>query len=335
MGVQKKVAVVLFNLGGPDNLEAVKPFLFNLFYDPAIISLPNPLRFILAKLISSRRTKTAEAIYKEMGGKSPIIEETKNQAIALERAISKQGKFKVFFFMRYWKPCVDDVINDVVKYKPDEVVLLPLYPQFSTTTTASGFKYWRDNLKGRLEGVPMRSPCCYYDHTKFVESYTDLTLKEYAKAQKSGKPRVLFSAHGIPKNRIEMGDPYEYQVQKSVEAIVKKINVKNLDYKICYQSKVGPLEWLGPSTEHEIKMAAKVNIPLVIVPIAFVSEHSETLVELDIEYKHLAEQSGLKAYYRVPAITKHPKFIACLADIVLHERKRSCDFQKCAQSKVA
>ncbi len=336
MGNSKKTAVVLFNLGGPDKLESVEPFLFNLFYDPAIINFPNPLRYLLAKFISARRTSKASEIYKLMGGKSPIVEQTELQVKALENTLkTSDEEYKVFFFMRYWKPSIDDVIGQIEEYKPSEIVLLPLYPQFSTTTTASGFKYWKDNLNGRLSGIPVRSPCCYFDSEGFIDAYAQSIVPVYLKAQRLGKPRVLFSAHGIPKNRVEQGDPYEFQVQKSVEGIVKKLAIEELDYVICYQSKVGPLEWLGPSTENEIKRAAKEGLSVIVVPVAFVSEHSETLVELDIEYKHMAEQLGVTGYYRIPAITTHKSFIECLKQEVLSVQNRSCNFTKCGLHKVA
>lgn len=330
-----RTAVILFNLGGPDNLEAVQPFLFNLFYDPAIISLPNPFRYLLAKLISSRRNEKASGIYKLMGGKSPIVEQTQSQADALEKSLENDGEYRVFFFMRYWKPFVKDLIAELKKFNPEQIVLLPLYPQFSTTTTSSGFKNWQDNIGKEFKNIPIKSPCCYYDHPKFVAAYADGIADFYSKAKKLGEPRILFSAHGIPKNRIQQGDPYEFQIGKSVEGIVNKLAIEGLDYVICYQSKVGPLEWLGPSTESEIKRAASDAVPIIIVPVAFVSEHSETLVELDIEYKHLAEELGIKGYFRVPAITTNPNFIECLKEQVLIAQSRACGFSKCGENKMA
>jgi ferrochelatase len=330
-----RTAVILFNLGGPDSLEAVQPFLFNLFYDPAIISLPNPFRYLLAKLISSRRNEKASGIYKLMGGKSPIVEQTQSQADALEKSLENDGEYRVFFFMRYWKPFVKDLIAELKKFNPEQIVLLPLYPQFSTTTTSSGFKNWQDNIGKEFKNIPIKSPCCYYDHPKFVAAYADGIADFYSKAKNIGAPRILFSAHGIPKSRIQQGDPYEFQIGKSVEGIVNKLAIEGLDYVICYQSKVGPLEWLGPSTESEIKRAASDAVPIIIVPVAFVSEHSETLVELDIEYKHLAEELGIKGYFRVPAITTNPNFIECLKEQVLIAQSRACGFSKCGENKMA
>jgi len=330
-----KTAVVLFNLGGPDKLSAVKPFLFNLFNDPAIISLPNPFRFLLAKFISSRRTKTASEIYSLIGGKSPILEETTLQAQALEKSLKTEGNFKVFISMRYWKPFIRDVIDDVEKFQPDEIILLPLYPQFSTTTTASSFKHWSDNVGDKFKGIPVKSPCCYYDNDKFLSSYANLITDKYSEAERTGKPRLIFSAHGIPLNRIKEGDPYQYQIGQTAKGIIAKLRIKDLDSIVCYQSKVGPLEWLSPSTENEIKRAAKDRVPIVIAPIAFVSEHSETLVELDIEYRELAEEHGLHNYFRVPAVTADKLFIECLREQVLNFQPRNCGFTKCGQYKVA
>lgn len=300
-----KTAVVLFNLGGPDRPEAVKPFLFNLFNDPAIIGAPKFIRYCIAKLISSRRAPVAQAIYHELGGGSPILPLTEKQAKALETELG-QG-YKVFISMRYWHPMSAETVEKVKEYQPDNIVLLPLYPQFSTTTTGSSVADWkRYNLP-----VPTRVIGCYPIENHFIDAHVE-SLKPYLVHDTI---RILFSAHGLPKKVIEAGDPYQWQVEQTAARILEKLPVKNIDYQVCYQSKVGPLEWIGPSTEAEILRAGKEGKSVVIVPIAFVSEHSETLVELDIEYKKLAEENGVKGYYRVPALGEHPLFIKGLAKL--------------------
>ena len=319
-----KKAVILFNLGGPDSLEAVKPFLFNLFNDPAIIGAPNPIRYFLAKFISSRREKKAQGIYEQIGGKSPILELTNAQATTLEKKLNSQHsalstqhcEHKVFACMRYWHPMTEEVVSQVKEYNPDEIILLPLYPQYSTTTTGSSFAAWeRECEKQNLEKKTTKI-CCYPTEGSFIRAHAALINEYYQKAKDKNTPRILFSAHGLPEKVIKKGDPYQMQVEETAAAIVKLLNIKNLDWKVCYQSKVGPLKWIGPSTEEEIIAAAEDGgVSLIIVPIAFVSEHSETLVELDIEYKHLAEKFGLRDYFRVPALGTNELFINGLAEI--------------------
>lgn len=307
---KKKIAVILCNLGGPDSPEAVKPFLFNLFNDPAIISLPNPFRFFLAKLISSRREKTAQEIYEFIGGKSPLLELTEAQAKALEEKLSDEAEeYKTFIAMRYWHPFTKDAAEKVKQYQPDEVVILPLYPQFSTTTSESSVKEW----KKYFDHTEVKTVCCYHDDDDFIASHAALLQKALAKAK--GKVRILFSAHGLPKKVIEKGDPYQWQVEQTADLVMEKIGKDGKDFVVCYQSKVGPLEWISPSTEDEIIRAGKDGVGVIIVPIAFVSEHSETLVELDIEYKHLADEHKVPEYIRVPALGEEENFINSLAKL--------------------
>lgn len=311
-----KVAVVLFNLGGPDRQEAVEPFLYNLFNDPAIIGLPWPLRPLLARLISRRRGPVARGIYAEIGGGSPLLELTRQQAAALERELTADGEVRVFVSMRYWKPLSDETVRDVKAFGPDEIVLLPLYPQYSTTTTASSLKDWKRAAAAVGLKVPTRTVCCYPTEPGFIAAEIELVRAAIDRASATGKPRVLFSAHGLPKRVIERGDPYAWQVEQSAAAIVAGLAMPDLDWVVCYQSRVGPLEWIGPATEAEVHRAGQDRVPVVVVPIAFVSEHSETLVELDIEYRKLAENHGVPAYERVPAVATHGRFVAGLAGLV-------------------
>lgn len=332
-----KIAVVLFNLGGPSDLKAVRPFLKNMFMDPAIISVPQPFRWMLAELISRRRAPIASEIYKEMGGKSPINEETEAQAKALQEALRGDGDYKVFYTQRYWHPMAPEVASEVRSYNPDQIMLVSLYPQFSSTTTASSIKQWREVAAQRGLTQPTKIVCCYPVDQGFINANIEMILQSYEQAKKHGKPRVLFSAHGIPQNRVDRGDPYQMQVTATTKAVVKGLNIEGLDYKITYQSKVGPLKWLEPSTEHEIEAAARDGVPLIVVPIAFVSEHSETLVELDIEYRELFIEHGGQHYFRVPTVRTHPKFIEGLRNLILSYQDRNCSnlLSTCIMNKYA
>jgi len=312
-----KKAIILFNLGGPDSLDAVEPFLFNLFNDPAIISLPSFFRYPLAKIISKRRRPVAQAIYKEMGGKSPILEETKTQAIAIEKSLENEvDDFKCFIVMRCWKPRAIDVIKQVIKFSPEQIILLPLYPQYSDATSGSSIKEWLDTCKKENLKTETKIICCYPTEKDFISSYANL-IKEKINRNNLAETILIFSAHGLPENKIKQGDPYQWQVEQTVNELVKKLSIENLNYILSYQSRVGPLKWIGPSTDIVIKKEAQKNKIIVVVPVAFVSEHSETLVELDIEYKKLATENGSKDYLRVPAVTANKDFINSLKTSIL------------------
>ncbi len=319
-----KTAVILFNLGGPDRLESVKPFLYNLFSDPAIIPAPWIIRKCIAWLISSRRNKTAMHIYSLIGGKSPIVEETAKQVCALQDALDGEqaGQFRVFQCQRYWHPLTDAAVEQVAQYNPDRVILLPLYPQFSTTTTASSIKEWKRVAAAKGLEAETTEICCYFNDQDFIAAHVEEIKKVIPQAEADGKVRLLFSAHGLPEKVIAAGDPYQWQVEQTVEAIMENLG-SGLDYTVCYQSRVGPMQWIKPYTDEEIQTAAKRGESIIIVPIAFVSEHSETLVELDIEYRKLAEENGAKGFHRVPALGINPLFISALKNLVL----------KCADGK--
>lgn len=306
-----RTAVVLLNLGAPDRPSAVRPFLKNMFSDPAILSVPGPVRWFLARVISGLRARKAIPIYEQLGGGSPLLPNTKAQAAALERVLGPETR--VFVSMRYWHPMSDECTAAVKKYQPDRVVLLPLYPQFSATTSGSSLRDWKRAAARAGLSVPTHAVCCYPCETGWIDAVADL-IRE-ALPQAGAKPRILFSAHGLPKKVIAGGDPYQWQVEQTVKAVVMALGPE-LDWSICYQSRVGPLEWIGPSTEAEIDRAGRDGAPVLLVPIAFVSEHSETLVELDVEYRHHAERAGVPAYIRVPAVAVHEKFIAGLAAVV-------------------
>ena len=313
-----RVAVVLFNLGGPDSLDAVEPFLCNLFRDPAIIRAPAPLRHLIARLIARRRGRQARDIYRTIGGSSPLLAETEAQAAALGRALDDLGEVEVevAVAMRYWHPMSEAAVRPVAAFRPDRVVLLPLYPQFSTTTTASSLAAWRVAAQAVGIAAPTSAICCYPRAEGLVEAHALLIEPLLAVAGEAGEPRLLFSAHGLPKSVVARGDPYQWQVEQTARGIVARLGREGLDWRVCYQSKVGPMAWLGPSTVEELDRAGRDRVPVVVVPIAFVSDHSETLVELDVTYRDHARAAGVPAYHRVPALGTHPSFIAALADLV-------------------
>ena len=296
-----KKAVILFNLGGPDRLESVEPFLFNLFNDPEILNIPSIFRYPLAKFISKRRAPIAKNIYREIGNKSPILELTQEQAANLENRLSTKGNYKCFVVMRCWHPRAKDVIKKVKEFNPEEIILLPLYPQFSAATSGSSINEWNDLCKKENYKIKTKTICCYPTENNFIESHVNL-IKKTLKNIENKNFKLLFSAHGLPEIKIKKGDPYQWQVEETVNAIMSKLKGESLDYTISYQSRVGPLKWIGPSTDTEIIKYSKEKKSIVIVPVAFVSEHSETLVELDIEYKKLAVENGCSFYKRVPAL---------------------------------
>ena len=311
----KKLAVVLFNLGGPDGPRAVRPFLFNLFRDPAIIGAPALIRYPLAALISTTREKMAKANYAIMGGGSPLLPETKKQAEALEKALAATlpgVQAKCFIAMRYWHPLTGETARQVAAFAPDEVVLLPLYPQFSTTTTGSSLKAWRKTYKG--PGVET-TVCCYPTEAGLIDAHARMIRETWEKAGSPTNIRLLFSAHGLPEKVILAGDPYQKQIEATAAAVAARLPA-GIDWTVCYQSRVGPLKWIGPSTDEEIRRAGTEGKGVMITPIAFVSEHVETLVELDHEYAELAREVGVAPYIRVPALGGEAGFIDGLAKSV-------------------
>lgn len=312
-------AIVLMNLGGPDSLDAVEPFLFNLFNDKAIIRLPGLFRVPLARLVARGRTKVAREIYAQLGGGSPLLANTEAQARALEAALG--DGHRAFVAMRYWHPTSAEVARAVTEWAPDEIVCLPLYPQFSTTTTASSLAAWRHAAARVGLDQPTRAVCCYPEETGFVEAIAGLIRPVLAEmCDRATPPRLLLTAHGLPKRIVRAGDPYPEQVATTARAVVAALAWPALDWQVCYQSRVGPLEWIGPATDAEIRRAGADRIPLVVAPISFVSEHSETLVELDRDYRRVAEESGVPAYRRVATVGVEPRFINALAGLVRGKR---------------
>jgi len=287
----------------------------------AILNLPTFLRYPLAKLISNRRAPVAKKIYEELGGASPILKLTKEQSDALEKKINQDqeiDEYKCFIVMRCWHPRAEQVIKEVQFFNPEEVILMPLYPQYSAATSGSSIKEWKDVCKKNQYKVKTSTICCYPTDQNFVKAHTKEILKKI-KDLKNFK--LIFSAHGLPEKNIKKGDPYQWQVEQSVKKIVEELNIENLDWILSYQSRVGPLKWIGPSTEDIIIKNSKIGKHIVLVPIAFVSEHSETLVELDIEYKELADANGCKNYTRVPALGTNEDFIKTMSDLIIKKNE--------------
>ncbi|GGC26077.1 ferrochelatase [Siccirubricoccus deserti] len=319
----QRVAVVLFNLGGPDRAESIRPFLENLFTDPAILRVPGFIRSWLGRFIARRRTPTATENYAVLGGRSPLLELTQAQAAALQAALAgADAEYRCFIAMRYWHPMSDATAREVAAWAPDSVLLLPLYPQYSTTTTGSSIAAWTAAAQRAGLAVPTTTLCCYHSDPGFAEATAALLRTAHAEARAklpAAVPlRILFSAHGLPETFVRQGDPYQWQVERTVAAVMARLG--ELDHAICYQSRVTPQKWLGPSIEQELKRAAADKAAVLVCPIAFVSEHSETLVELDVEYRAEAEKLGVPAYFRVPALNSDAGFIAALRDLVLQAR---------------
>jgi len=313
-----KTAIVLFNLGGPDGPEAVKPFRINLFSDKAIIRAPFFIRIPLARFIAARSAAAAEENYAYMGGKSPLLDFTTAQALALETALD--GEAKCFIAMRYWHPFAAEAAKAIKAYDPDRILLLPLYPHFSTTTTGSSLTDWHEAAAKAGLVKPTTTLCCYFSDPGYTAAIAALVDEAIAAAKTelpAGAPlRVLFSAHGLPESIIIAGDPYQAQVEATVAAVMAGLADKQVEHLVCYQSRATPQVWLSPSTTDAIIQAGADNIAVLLVPIAFVSDHIETLVELDIENRELAEQNHVPGYFRARVPNADPAFIGALAGLV-------------------
>ncbi len=316
-----RYAVVLFNLGGPSSPAEVRPFLQSLFSDESVIALPKLFRLPLAWFIAKRRTPKAQKIYAHLGGKSPILEQTQAQAQSLQQVLSQNGdEVRVVIAMRHAQPYATQAVQQVAAFAPQHVVLLPLYPQFSTTTTGSALLQWQRESAAVLKNIPTSAVCCYPLQTGLVATYAAgirAAHAQYSASHPNVPCRVLLSAHGLPEKVINAGDPYQAQVEQTAAAITALLgDLPNTSFIISYQSRVGPLKWIGPSTDDCIMQAGKDGAGLIVCPLSFVSEHSETLVELDIEYGHLASEHKVPFYARVPTVSTDPHFIASLADQV-------------------
>lgn len=318
--MENKTAVVLFNLGGPDSLKAVQPFLYNLFSDPDIFKFP--LGFIsqrfFAWFISLRRAAQARQNYAAIGGKSPILENTQEQSIALQLSLAEEGSYDVYTCMRYWHPLTQEVVVDLKLKAYTDVILLPLYPQYSTTTTGSSVNEFMRQCK-RLKYRPRITLIDHwFEQEDYQQAIVDCIKNEIDFFSKSDPNDIelLFSAHGLPEKIIKAGDPYQQHIEATFQAVTKKLGWPKTT--LCYQSRVGPLQWIKPYTENVIKQKAEQGVKqLLVYPIAFVSDHVETLHELGIEYAELANQCGIEQYRVVPALNDHPLLIKTLKELVI------------------
>jgi ferrochelatase len=323
--MKEKIGVVLMNLGGPDSLKAVEPFLNNLFNDPDIINFPLSFLFRrgLAKLISSTRHTKVQKQYAQIGGKSPIKEFTLGQAKLLEEKLNEKIDARVFVAMRYWHPFTAEALDGIAEEGIKKVVLLPLYPQYSKATTLSSLKEWEKQLKKRndlrdLETIFIDS---YYDFPPYIDAFVERInqgLERFPEAKRA-RVHILFSAHGTPMKLVREGDPYSEHIKKTVEMVVERGDFRQPN-SLCYQSKVGPQKWLTPSTPDTIKeLAVKGVKNMLAVPIAFASDHLETLFEVGIEFKHLAKEAGVEQFEVTEGLNYSDKFISALAELVVHK----------------
>lgn len=317
MASSQKLAVVLLNLGGPSGSAAIKPFLVNFFMDPYVIPLPWPLRYVLARWIAWRRSRgAAKEAYGRLGGVSPLLANTQEQARALERLLQKQHPTaRVFVSMRHWHPQAEEAAQEVAAFQPERIVLLPLYPQFSTTTTLSALHNWHAVAQKLGLKAPTAEVCCYPTQAGFIAASANLIQSVLRAAPR--KTRLLFSAHGLPQRNIKRGDPYQWHCEQTAAAIIRQLNMPQLDWKLCYQSKVGRLPWLEPSLHTALEEAADDKMSVIVYPLSFVSEHVETLVEIDMDYRHRAERMGIPYFAKVPTVGTHTLFIEGLRDLVL------------------
>lgn len=319
--MDKKIAVILFNQGEPDSLDAVKSYLFKKFYDPALLPVSNPFRWMMAKSISNQCAPKARNIYREIGNKSPLMNETQKQKTRLEAQLNQLSKdeYKCFSFMRYWKPYAKDILDNVKEFSPHEIILVPLYPQYSITTTGTALIDWNKQIKKKKMEFPFRVIKDYAEDDFFVDSIVR-KVKEKLKSNDLKSFRLLLSAQGIPKKTIEAGDIFQIQIEKTSKAILKKLDIQELDAATCFQRQIGPLEQQGPLLEEELERAASDKKNIIIVPISFISECSETLVELDIYYKEVAEELGIKEYIRINTVRDNDQFILGLANLIMENR---------------
>lgn len=321
-----RVGVLLLNLGGPERLEDVGPFLFNLFSDPEIIRIPFPwLQRSLAWFISARRTKTSQENYRKIGGGSPLRRITEAQAQALQEQLQQKGQeAHVYVGMRYWHPFTEEAIARIKRDRIEHLVILPLYPQFSISTSGSSFRLlqrlWLEDPK--IQSIEYTVIPSWYKQPRYLQAMAELIAQELDQFPNPDRANIFFSAHGVPRSYVEeAGDPYQQEIEDCTALIMQTLNRPN-PFTLAYQSRVGPVEWLQPYTEDAIKeLGAQGVEDLVVVPISFVSEHIETMEEIDIEYREIAEHSGIHNFRRVPALNTHPLFIQAMTELVIEAVK--------------
>ncbi len=310
-----KYAVILFNLGGPDSIEAIEPFLYNLFRDPDIFKIPIGQKFF-ARVISKRRAPKVAEEYELIGGKSPINEWTELQRKMLEDKLRSENiDADVLVAMRYWKPLTEEVVPKIDNGKYDKVIMLPLYPHYSISTTGSSFNEWNRHYDGDKSNFIFVND--YYVNDLYIDAINeriDQTLDKFPKNVRN-EVQLVFSAHGTPMSMVRKGDPYSGHICETVSKVMEKRNNSHESH-LCFQSKVGPVKWLEPGTDTMIeKLASEGKKHLLIIPISFVSDHVETLFELDIEYRHVADKVEIENYIVMTGLNDSQKFIDALAQI--------------------
>lgn len=320
-----KTAVILLQLGGPDSLETVEPFLYNLFCDPDIIDLPMAFLFRkkLARLISSRRAPAVQELYKRIGKRSPILKQTRLQAEALQHSLQKKNIFAdVVIAMRYWHPMTEEVVQQIRERGYQKIVLLPLYPHYCKATTGSSINEWkRVTQRLHVNGFETRVVENYHEHPLYIEALVERIQRAIRRVPEKDRDKIhlVFSAHGTPLKLVKNGDPYSKHIQRTYELVLEKGRF-GLAHHLCFQSKVGPQKWLEPSLVQTIEKLARDKVSHVIaIPIAFVTDHIETLSEINIEAKAEARKLGIRHFDMMPALIRSPKFIECLTDVVAKE----------------
>jgi len=313
----KKTAVILFNLGGPDSLEAVQPFLENLFNDPDIFKLP--FQKTLAAFISKKRAPKVAEEYKLIGGKSPLGYWTELQRSLLESRLRQiNSKVDVFVAMRYWKPLTAETAKIVAEREYEKLILLPLYPHFSKSTTGSSFNEWKRCFDKDIPTAFIRNYQANEHYVKALNSKIDEGLKLFPEDIRKDV-QLVFSAHGTPQSYVKQGDPYSFQIQQTVYEIMN-LRGSAHEHHVCYQSKVGPMKWLEPSTADTIKrLSSEGKKHLLIIPVSFVSDHVETLFELNIEYRHVADKCGIKTFFVMPGLNDSPLFVDALFSLIINQ----------------
>ena len=313
----RRVGVVLFQLGGPDTLAAIEPFLYNLFCDPDIIDFPFARlgRKALAKLISTTRARKVQHHYATIGGGSPIRRFTEQQALALETELRSEGlDARCFVAMRYWHPFTREAIAQLDCARCDEVVLLPLYPQYSSTTTGSSLNEWRRRFH---ENTPVHNVGPFYRHPMYLDAVVEKVDEALSRFENPARAEIVFSAHSIPMSIIAKGDPYQRQIEETVRLLMVRGGWPNR-HRLCYQSKVGASKWLQPSFHRTLRdLAAEKIREVCVVPVAFVSDHVETLGEINHEGREEARRLGITHFEMSSGLNDSPKFISALSQLVL------------------
>ena len=324
MAAPSRVAIVMFQLGGPDSQAAVEPFLYNLFCDPDIINFPGAFlaRKALAKLISTTRSKVVGQHYAEIGGGSPIRRLTEQQARSLQETLRPHLNARTIVAMRYWHPDTAEAVSALESEPYDELVLLPLYPHYSFATTRSSLREWDRQYGAKLKNKPGPKPPVklidhFYDHPDYVAGIVERINSVLQEVPDPENVQLVFSAHGLPMTLVEKGDPYPQHIEQTVQ-LVRQLGAWRNPYVLCYQSKVGPQKWLQPSLTGTIESLAKSGVKrMLVIPIAFLTEHIETLHEINIEAREQAEHLGVRDFYLMPALNDSPLLIRALADLVL------------------